>query len=643
MNKSEALDYLRKHPVFWSRLGFCYDPPIEDEDGKPLVFNRNFEALQQTHDAFSDAGVRIHTCILHSGWVGVDKYDYSLCDQVLETIFASSKTEYFVPRIKLNVPIEWCLENPTDVFVYEEGPRSVEEISKLIGTLKQDYLGYESEVGYYNAEGWQDPRPNVGGLIALQSFSSEKWLADAGEALRRLILHLEKSPWADRIIAYHIAYGACGESMFWGRQSGKFGDYGITNKERFWEWGIQKYGSYQAVVQAWGSQCEQEIIPPSYLREKMVVSEADLYRDETEDRWSLDYDLFNCKVNTDALIHFGKIVKENTRDKLVGCFYGYLLHMPRCAYTGFLGWQRLLESEYVDFYAAPKSYFRCGAGEPGGVMAPTVSINHRRLWVDECDNRTHLAKGFDNTTCLEETYAVLLREVCKNISHNSGFWFMDLGGGWYDDDDIMECVASLVKASAVARKRTYRSVAQIAIIVDESSILHTHPDITCPTENWIRNFQLTGAPIDIIFSDDIDKIDLSGIQLAVLLNPVCIGKEYMERLRQRIAEEAYILICQKTAVSEEMTGNVMFSTLDATVKELRDMVECAGVNCYAPAECTVYADNRIVSFFPRQDMEFVPSLPEKLQLTNLISGEVYQQGSILRMEAKRGIAFMCND
>ena len=122
MKIKETVDFLRNNPIFWSRLGFCHDPSLYDEDGSIVVFNRNFEQYTRVHDAFADAGVKGHTCILHSGWVGVDTYDYSLTDQVLKSIFSSGKVEYFIPRIKLNPPIDWCRENPTEVLVYEDGP-----------------------------------------------------------------------------------------------------------------------------------------------------------------------------------------------------------------------------------------------------------------------------------------------------------------------------------------------------------------------------------------------------------------------------------------------------------------------------------------------------------------------------------------
>ena len=42
---------------------------------------------------------------------------------------------------------------------------------------------------------------------------------------------------------------------------------------------------------------------------------------------------------------------------------GYFLHVDNSAYAGHLAIDRLLDSPYVDFLAAPKSYYRNKAGE----------------------------------------------------------------------------------------------------------------------------------------------------------------------------------------------------------------------------------------------------------------------------------------
>lgn len=639
MNAQKALEIMKTSTFFWSRLGFCYDPPMLDDNGKPLVFDSNFDFYTKTHDCFADAGVKIHTCILHAGWVGVDKYDYSLCDSVLDAIFSSGKVEYFIPRIKLNVPVEWCRENPTEVCVYSDGPRDAESVRALVGTLKQDYLGYESKVGYYNANGWQDTRPNVGGVISMQSFSSKKWLHDAGVALEKLVQHIENGPYADKIIAYHIAYGVCGESNMWGQKSGKFGDYGVSNQQNFLDWALKKYGSKKALESAWGK-IDGDIVPPPEARES---KDYILFRDDVRDRRALDYDTFVYETNTDAISHFGAIVKRITNGKAVGAFYGYIMYMARCVYAGHIGWQRLLDCPNVDFFAAPKSYYRCAPGEPSGEMAPTVGVNRKKYWVDECDIRTHLVKGDvnSNASTLEETTTVHLREFCKNLSHGSGFWFMDLGGGWFDDEDIMKNIALLAKAGERIRKKPHESVAEILVVADENGILHSSPSLIPLAEDSLRNLQLCGAPLDVVFTHDLDEMDLSGVRLIVLLHPIAYTDELLTKLRQKLPRDASILWHGKAHSAQSESSDFCVEHIPMSVDTARGIVERAGVHCYAPKECTVYADNRVISFFPREDMTFECKLKQKSTLKNIQTGETHEAVDTLKLElkARGGVAF----
>ena len=430
MKKEDAIKFVKNNPVFWSRLGFCYDPPLKNEQGRPLCFVEDLDSFGKYHRQFDKAGVKIHTCILHLGWVGVDEYDYSLTDRVLEEVFKDNPEGYFIPRVKLNVPVEWCRENPEEVFVYYGGPETKEEIMELVGTLKQDYLGYEAPGGYgfcSTAGGFIDPRPNVGGLISRQSFSSKKWLEDASVALVKLLDRIENSKYADRIIGYHVGYGGSGETVLWGRMSERYGDYGIGNKKAFFDWGIDKYGSIEKLAEAWmqpNISRDNVVIPSPEERYSNTETIESFFRGDKKDVVSIDYDMFMSEVNAKAIEYFGKVIKEKTGDKLVGSFYGYFLHIDNASYTGHLAIDRLLESPYVDFLAAPKAYYRNVAGEPGGVLSATMSINRKKIWLDELDNRTHLSKGF--TTGLSENFdttkSIFWREMAKNIADGSGFW-----------------------------------------------------------------------------------------------------------------------------------------------------------------------------------------------------------------------------
>lgn len=641
-------DFLKNNPVFWSRLGFCYDPPIKNQNGKPLVFTENFEKQIESHRDFSVAGVKIHTCILHLGWMGVNEYDYSLTDRVVEAIFSSDEDIFFIPRIKLNVPVDWCRENPEDVFVYYGGPKTKEEIAALVGTEKQDYFGYEAPDGYYRSGDYVDKRANVGGVIARQSFSSKKWLEDAGIALEKLIDRLENGPYGDRIIGYHLAYGISGETVTWGRINKKYGDYGITNRREFYKYGIQKYGSKEKLKEVWlqeGLTEDSVILPSVEQRTGKTESLQGFLRGYPEDRLEIDYDLFVSDANAAALEYFAKIAKCKT-NKLVGAFYGYSLYIDNASYSGHIALERLLNSPYVDFFASPKAYARSSVGEPGGEICPAQSINLKKIFVDELDNRTYLAtenaediksgfvpKGFN------ETLTVMRREFSKDLSHDSGFWWMDLGGGWFSSEPLMDEIRNLVELNRSLRQQAHKSIADMLIVYDERSMALIKESVDFH-KGFLREFineaHLSGVVCDIYRQTDLPLIDLSNYRLIVFAFDLYVDEKTREIIKN-LPEDITVAYSYATGVwnekgfdfenGESLThhrikldkkqdrtydfprisaerideyrkNDIYITTPYLKSNVIKEMARKAGCHIYTEKEkVTVYGDNRFLAVF----------------------------------------------
>ena len=662
-------EFLRNNPVFWSRLGFAYDPPLRDEKGELIVFNSTLEKYGNYHRSFSEIGVELHTSILPSGWTAVDEYDYSLTDKVVEEVFRNNPNAYYIPRVKLNVPVDWCRENPEEVFVYHGGPETAEEIRDIVGSPAHDYIGYEAPSGYYAAGEFKDTRPNVGGVIARQSFSSKKWLKDAGVALEKLIDRLESSKYSDRILAYQIAYGTSGETVLWGRVSNKYGDWGITNRREFYAWSVKKYGSAEAIERAWGISGitpESCPIPEPNLRQPDNTAFENFVR--VNDTHAIDYDLYMSEINANALEHFGKIVKDKT-SKPVGAFYGYFLHVDNAAYTGHLAIERLLNSPYVDFFAAPKSYYRCKAGEPGGELSAVQSINLKKLWLDELDNRTHLDTlanrpnyGENHTEWeskgMRDTKTVFWREYAKNLSHNSGFWWMDLGGGWFDDDEIMAEFKKLADLNREMRSVPYASASDVLIVTDERSAyyMRANRDMRCGfAEDFIAEARMTGALVDVYRANDLFDLDLSQYKLAVFAYNVYADSDYFEKVLPRLAHATVMFNYAPGIWSEKgfsadsvkgITGYTVspcdnpkrydFPQLQVSGEgkngyilnckpymdhtELREIMKMAGCHLYTEAEgVTVYGDNRFVSFFNSSPSAVTVTLPNNKKCKEIIT------------------------
>ncbi len=701
MNRREALKILASEPVFWSRMGFGYDPP-RLKDGKPIIFNENYAEYRRVHDDFGKAGIRIHTCILFSGWVGVDKYDYSATDRCLDELLGGNDW-LFIPRIKLNVPPDWCKVHPEEVFVYCNGPRKAEDIAALVNTDKHDWFGFESPDGYpvNGGTGFTDDRPNVGGVIGLQSFSSEVWLHDAGIALEKLMEHLENGKYGDRIMGYHVAWGCCGETTQWGawRPSNENyrGDYGISHLADFRRWAIEKYGSEKEALASWKLSEDTDFahLEPPCPNDRERTGH-DLAGDYYSDCALMpDYNAFLSEKNADAVEALCRLVHEKS-GKLAGAFYGYMM-VPQCAYSGHLALERILNSPHVDFLCSPKSYDWHTVGEPGGEQCPSRSYNRKKLWLDEVDNRTHLERRGTNdmTHNMEETLTVLWRECMKNLTGNQNFWWMDLGEGWFDDPEIMANIKTMFEVQKKVNETPHRSVSEVLLVVDEDSLLRSKVSVGLTEalrKRFDREAKLTGAPVDMFRLRDLTAMDLSQYKVICFIDTAYLPDALWEKIRPRMRKNATIVwnyCCGVlnpeydlshgkkitgfavreaevhssflydnihrdftplrieaetgvTAVLKDENGIVLGKKAEETgisyyaaepvltYNLLHDIFAESNVHFYADAPCAVYADNRLLSLFSHfSAVEGEITLPEKMTLRNLKTGEVWENVDVL--------------
>ena len=548
----EFVRAIKDNSAFWSRLGWAYNPPRLDENGKTVMLVQDDSPERRFHRDFKNAGVKIHSTILFSGWVAPGKYDYSATDETLEKLFGGAGADIlYIPRIKLDPPPAWCAENPEDTTVYYPGGLSKEEIAELACTPAHDWSGMEWPKGYNaygNPRDRVDDRPNVRGLIGLQSFSSEKWLRDAGEALRRLIRRIEGGKYAKNVIAYHIAYGQTGETAFWRaweKNDYRFGDYGINNLRAFYDWGIKKYGSRDALAKAWKQpdiSRENVKLPTPMRRELHWKSHADFFRASEEDKICIDYEKFCGETNVRAIDYFSKIVKEES-GKAAGAFYGYYLYVPRAAYNGHVEFDALLKSPNVDFLASPKGYRNVAPGESGMEQTPPMSINLDKIFIDELDVRTHLSLWPDAKN-MEGTRTMLWREFAKCMQSRSGFWWMDLHGGWFDSPEIMREIEKIEAAAKQIRAKPPKRTAEVLIVSDNESFLYSKPswqlhrDLVVDTISRIR---MAGAPADHYRLADLGRIDLSGYKAAVFINCVRITDERWAEISPRLRPDATLV------------------------------------------------------------------------------------------------------
>ncbi len=559
MNLEDIKKLLNDNPMFWSRLGFALDPIELDEENRPKLIADDMEYLSHTHTQMYNEGVKIFTTIMTSGWIGDNKYDYTLVDKCLEELLEDKPDAYYMPRVKLNVPVDWCASHPDDVFVYENGPVSGDEIKKLVGTTKQDYYGMESPHGYPVAGPSKGDRPNLNGVIGLQSYTSKKWLEDAAKALRRFIRHIEGTKYAKQVIGYQIGFGTFGENVWWGCWNGhdlgfnwsksrRLGDFSTNAQKAFWNWGIGKYKTEAELKKNWGENISETACVPNVAHRLDETDDIkEFFRGYEKDKICCDYEEFLSDIITDDVCYFASVVKGEVPQKAVGTFYGYIIGIGNSSYSGHTMIDKLLNCKDIDFIAAPKGYYRSGAQDPGLEQAPMQSVTRKKLWIDELDNHTHKdpyefdgkAKNF------AETKKILWREYTKNLVFDQGVWWMDLGIGWFDDFDILKEINTICKFNKKMRNTSQSEFKREVLLVVDDAVLR-HKKLSYGISNFmVKSFasdiKMCGVPVDLYRLKDLAEIDLSSYKVAVFLNTFEITDENKRIIETKFSSDTVFI------------------------------------------------------------------------------------------------------
>ncbi len=675
-----SVEFLKEAPIFFSRLGVAWRPPLFDPSGKPYYgyTKEEIPELQRYHHDFAAQGVHTHSIILDSGWHGEELYDYRVTDLQLQQLFEADPDGYILPRIKLDVPLDWCRNHPEEVFVYANGKGlCASEIAALVGTPSQAFWQYKVPKWY---EKYEDFKKGAPLKIDAQSLSSARWLTDAAKALRHLIAHLENGPYADRIAGYHLAFGHCGECMQWREESLlNHGDYGIGHLQRFFDYGLKKYGTHEALAAAWQQPHltrDAVALPLPQARYGVSNTLYSYFRGRKEDVIARDFDAFLSQNVADAILHFAKAAKTYSK-KPVGFFYGYFLFAADIQYEGHLQLDRVLSCPDIDFLASPTAYHYRAGGSPSMEMTVTQSVNRNKVYMEEIDTRTYIVpleragvKPRDCAKSFDETRFVLWRSLCKNIAHGSGFWWMDLGRGWFDAPDILAEISLLTKAHESLKKGTHRSVADVLVVMDEGGLVSTQYNRMF-THSFVRDFVLTtrsaGVLCDMYRTSDLSQIDLSRYRLVVFGTNYTLSKEQLAAWSFR--PDATLMFYNCTGILqngipdlssvEALTGFSLFEGVDdvlqcpvlriaegensqlarkkvngrqhvlctdprLTPATFREIARHAGCHVYTDEDTILFGDESFLSVFAKRETHTVLHLKGKKLGKELLTGKSFE-------------------
>lgn len=449
-------------------------------------------------------------------WVAPGEFDYAAFEERVKMLLDADPDAYFFPRLYLSSPRWWDEKHPEELVTFDPG------------------------------DGRPQPFFHSPADKRVPSWASEVWRRDTAMALRRFVQHVEQSPYADRVVGYHLASGTTEEWMMWGGNEGKWVDFSPANVARFRQWLKAKYHTDDALRQAWADPAVTLAAAAIPTRKQREATQLATLRDPQRERPVVDFYDYNAQLVADTIAGFAKAVKEATHRKgLVGVFYGYVLQLcgeQRQQNAGHTALERVWDCPDVDFVTSPTSYaFRTPGTGYSHFMSLTDSVKlHGKLWFDENDIRTWLLKGkplrgWGQTDTYEETRGQLQREFANVLCQGVAQWWFDMGGGWYDDPRILADIGAMNRIAQASLAWDRGPADEIAVMVDDRSLhrMQVANRLSRPLLlEQLPELGRLGAPVGLYALGDVER--LAPRKMYVFLNafaPTAAQRAAIERLK----------------------------------------------------------------------------------------------------------------
>lgn len=535
---------------------FCFSAPMSFSQLDLASRSAHAEMAQVGVRIFSDWFGRSHDGFL--GHVGPGQYDYSAFDVYFARVVQAAPNALFLPHVYVTAPVWWQREHPEERCAYHDGG-----------------------AGY-------------------QSFASELWRQEIGDDLTRLIRHLRRSPYADRILGLVICSGYTAEWQTWGVWQNKFADYSEPALTAWRRWLRERYGSDEALGKAWGrTEASLATAAPPTAERRLGAAHL-MLRDSAADRDVIDYQTFLNDLTADTIIYFSRLAKNaSDRRLLIGTYYGYLTqHHLHQAESGHCGIEKVLDSPELDFLMSPPLYTERQAGAVSGFMSATDSVHaHGKIWLSEADYRTHLSdptSGFGRTKTLEETVGVLWREFAHVLTKRAGVSHMDMAGGWLAGPDIPREFGKMVRVMEEELKTRRPWSSEVAVFIDPHSFYYVRPGLVSSylTLYPVVNLFRAGAPFDLYVLSDLWKRDLPDYKLYVFLNAYALDEKARQEILKRTRRQGAAALWHwaagavwpdrgRLATPKEMSDLVGLRLEEVTQEQSVRLAAAPGQNAYA--------------------------------------------------------------
>ena len=365
----------------------------------------------------------------------------------------------------------------------------------------------------------------------------EAWKAAAADYLKAAIRHCEEK-YGDRIYGYFILGGMTTE----------------------WLAHPDKEASHPLKEKGYRAYCKNENAKLPTAGELARTDGAFLDKDE-ENVYTARR--FHAETVADLLLHFaGEAQSVLQHKKLLGCYFGYLLHLggEYLYNSGHLGYERVFLSPDIDMISSPSCYRYRKLEDPSAFMLTQKTLDtHNKLYFLEFDHITHVAPeeivdGRDDdadnrrlvkipgadSKCKDEVESLnlMLRDYILCRANGTALWWFDMFDGWFRSDKMMQTIAQMVNCTKQLSALSGERRRDIAVFAEGEAMYRARKTSRLATRTLSdvkRSLSECGCAYDLYSLCDLSLPQIKDYRLILFLNQYEVS-ERTKALAQALQE-----------------------------------------------------------------------------------------------------------
>jgi hypothetical protein len=135
---------------------------------------------------------------------------------------------------------------------------------------------------------------------------------------------------------------------------------------------------------------------------------------------------------------------------------------------------------------------------------------------------------------------------------------MDLGGGWYDDEALMDEVRKMAALNVQLQKTPHESLADILVVTDEDCIRKMSISKTQRQgfmEDLLMELALSGGVADHYRLKDLPQLDLTRYKMVIFAYTFAVSSEMRAYLENNLPKNALLVFHHAAGIRKDFTGH----------------------------------------------------------------------------------------